>query len=69
MKWPMGDEPRSEPEVLRSPFDENDRAFKLAVKRVVADVLLDIAIEINHTRDPASMLRRTAHRIRNEDAV
>jgi len=57
------------PEIQRSPFDENDRAFRLAVKRVVADVLDRIGRDIMAGVPPEMALRNVAWTIRNEDAV
>lgn len=69
MKWPMGNDDLSGQETLRSPFDENDRAFRVAVKRVVADVLDKIREDINSGTDPMIALDYVAQEIRNEDTV
>lgn len=56
-------------DLQRSPFDENDRQFRLAVKRVVADVLDRIGRDIQLGMDPAMAIRNVAWHIRNEDAI
>jgi hypothetical protein len=50
-------------------FSEEDRSFRLAVKRVIADVLDRAVDAVKDTDDPVLALRLLGDEIRNEDAV
>jgi len=56
-------------DLQRSIFDENDRAFRLAVKRVMADVLDRIGRDVSAGIPLELAVRNIAWSIRNEDAV